>query len=430
MVYILVLFCSLLTIFTLVIFKKDLISPSFISCATFSFCSIILMLYQNEWGVSMNPITVIVIFLGLVSFTTGELLIRLSTKIQIKDNKSKLVIPYKRVVFFCVISIVSLVIYTQECYKLVGVNFSIDNFSYMLVRLRYLTVHTEASLGFIANILYYFCLAESYVVSYLLIYDIFLKKFSIKKDILYIVIIICSLIIQFFSTSRYTFFQFFSYIFVVFIFFNSNYYTVSKAFVKGLKNLFLTIMVCLLSFVFLGQFTNKSDMNMFFDSIAGYAASPVMAMDVKINQYGLGIQAEYFGETTLVGTFSTVNHILGTEIPSSRLLEFVYYNSSYDETNVYTSLYRYIHDYGFLGMLICQFLFGIIISIAYVKTKINNTPTAIILYSYYIYIVFLQCFDEEFLTTLFAPHTIMMFTFLWVISKHLIKKSNKIYEIN
>ena len=87
LIFSLIVLCA----FSYVYFKKDLLSPSFISIAMFLACAILAVLGLNSWNdiKLLDTRIVLIIILGMISFIYGEVLAKYLFKRKVKEEKEK-----------------------------------------------------------------------------------------------------------------------------------------------------------------------------------------------------------------------------------------------------------------------------------------------------------------------------------------------------
>ena len=78
MIFILLSLLILLSLFYYIIFRKDILSPSFIATLMFAVSTFVASLNVKKWGFSFDGFTVIVVITTLLSIGFGEILVRLN----------------------------------------------------------------------------------------------------------------------------------------------------------------------------------------------------------------------------------------------------------------------------------------------------------------------------------------------------------------
>ncbi len=134
--------------------------------------------------------------------------------------------------------------------------------------------------------------------------------------------------------------------------------------------------------------------------IAHYAGSPINLFDQYIkNPLPRG---EYFGEETFFSIYNALRKFGLTNYHKIAHLEFRYLVPNRINSNTYTALRRYYHDFGILGIIVFQALTSLFYSyVYYFKCRtVRCKPLTIILYSFAFYPVVLHPINEIFFSAL------------------------------
>lgn len=145
-----------------------------------------------------------------------------------------------------------------------------------------------------------------------------------------------------------------------------------------------------------------------FRVLVHYAGTNISGFDVYLNEMIIP-DTPYIGLLTLSPLTAILNHF-GLNYPTGMAyipLFTVFGNVS---TNVYSALFRYIIDYGFLGCGIIMFLlgFGYTLFYEYIAFK-NYKNWMVMLYSFISYPIFLLGREERFLNEIFTTWTVYTF---------------------
>ena len=157
----------------------------------------------------------------------------------------------------------------------------------------------------------------------------------------------------------------------------------------------IAVVVFLLLFTLLGYLTGKSQLRANpMEFIAYYTGMSIPSLDVYLKSAPK--ENVIFGQETLYGIHSILR-TLGFDLPIfTAPLEFVNFNG--DNGNVYTSLRRYINDYGIMGMFILQYLIGVFYSVIYKYVRYGRFSNfAIILYAFFAFALVMQPIEENLL---------------------------------
>jgi len=164
---------------------------------------------------------------------------------------------------------------------------------------------------------------------------------------------------------------------------------------QKIKNLHIIVFVVSIFFIFLTfqKFRSvKSDNSVknSTDFISLYFLSGGPAFSISENQ-----NSQYFGENTFRFYYALLHKIgLNQQNPKSFLNEFVEVPM---KPNVYTNIYPYYIDFGYIGIAILSILLGTFYGFIYRKTLYNKNY--LMLYTYFITILTMQYMSELFFTT-------------------------------
>ena len=182
------------------------------------------------------------------------------------------------------------------------------------------------------------------------------------------------------------------------------------------------IIVFLILFRFLGFLTGKTDVRNLWDDISIYIGSSIVGLNQYLREPG---QSEFFGKETLYNIYTILRKLRLTSIAEYNTpLEFIYFSDF--RTNIYTSLRRYIQDYGQFGMLFIFFIQGMFYSGWMEKIKRTTTSAInIIIFCSIFYPVVEVAIDEQFVSNIFTLATLYQSIYLYIFF-HLITR-RKIY---
>lgn len=385
--------------------NKDIISPWFLTCLSFFASVFFLILVSPTWGINVQSNTVWIILSAVAFFGVGEVLAqtlwnRAGYKSVRYFNCENSYIPVSSLKYGLVLAAETamLALYIYKSFVLVKSQFVSSQLSEMMAYLRFLLIHTDASLGLLGIMCYYLGFSFSLVAAFVLINNLLVIKRWEKKNLLLAGMILEGFVFLFFSASRYVFIIYLVAVAIIYI--NRLRATGSTRKIVNIKGMSYAIILGVLGlslFFVIGLFVGKNTGNA-FDAVAAYVASPIAALNEFINGNGQGSQG--WGGETLLGVRNMLRRF-GFEVQTqSRMLEFIEFgNGDNYTTNVYTSLRRYLNDFGFAGMCMVQMLFGFVFSLLYMVSFNKKKSVFIILYAYLNYKLVLQFFDEEFLTT-------------------------------
>ena len=157
-----------------------------------------------------------------------------------------------------------------------------------------------------------------------------------------------------------------------------------------------------------------------FEILAHYAGISLSAFDV-ILQYQLA-DSTLIGQTIFVGPYGNLN-TLGFDLPKPSIFLFFTYFYNID-TNVYTSLMRYYHDFSLLGMYLFALLIILIYTILYYVCRQCNSIPMIMAYATFVYPLYLFYVDDRIFIDFFGTQIIYVVVLQFILIKLLYKYKN------
>lgn len=188
---------------------------------------------------------------------------------------------------------------------------------------------------------------------------------------------------------------------------------------KLLSTAGLSFLAFFLLFVVIGTLFGKgiSANKSAFEILAHYAGISLSAFDV-ILQYQLA-DSTLIGQTLFVGPYANLN-TLGFDLPKpSVFLFFTYFNNI--DTNVYTSLMRYYHDFSLAGMYLFALLIIMVYTILYYICRQRNSIQMILAYATFVYPLYLFYVDDRIFMDFFGTQIIYIIVLQFILIKLLYK---------
>ena len=358
-----------LTVCNLKFNNKSLLAPSTIACIVFLFSAVLLVLNQHKWNYELNILTVLVIISSLIVFSIG---VNRGGKLQVAkktEESGDCIIFLKRNVcyLFNLIAFVVLLIYGLHQYKL---SLSLGNQGGILgitSTLRaYINTKPEIfQFGIFLNIGISALRAWSLVSLYILINKLVYKQ---KHLLRYFIPVLFWLIYIFFTTGRSAYIGFVAIaMFDIVLNYSQKHGSIAnkRVVVVGLVSLLCVFLLFCVS----GLLSGRMQIESLFDTISIYAGSSLVCFDAFIVN-GVGPQSLLFAQSTFRGIYNILRYA-GIPIPQySQHLPFVYFNGY--SSNIYTSFFPYINDFGFIGLILIEFLLGLLIGYCWKKACLGK----------------------------------------------------------
>ena len=154
-----------------------------------------------------------------------------------------------------------------------------------------------------------------------------------------------------------------------------------------------------------------------FEILAHYAGISLSAFDV-ILQYQL-VDSTLIGQTLFIGPYANLN-TLGFALPKPSIFLFFTYFYNID-TNVYTSLMRYYHDFSLLGMYLFALLIIMVYTILYYVCRQRNSIQMILAYATFVYPLYLFYVDDRIFMDFFGTQIVYIIVLQFILIKTLYK---------
>lgn len=419
----------ILIITSFLAFKKDIMSPTFISCSVYAFSVVLAMLGLNSWNneLSLSLQLIVIVVLGLLSFFAGEILARKFFGKDINEYKSKNHVKtinvnkwiYWLTICFIIITMILLVVeikricnfydfYSNSIPELLAFyRTKIGLFSTDLMK-------DNVDINFIVKQMKKTCDVLCVVWMYIF-FNNRINKVGLKKNILnFIPIVLCLACTLLTSGRSLLMHMIVSFVMMYLIIYYLNRKD-SRLF-KTIKILILSVIVVLPLFYLILPLTGRTTTENGFDYITFYLGTPIPSFNRSLNTNNSN---EYIGEDTFSGVYYSLNklNIIDYEKPSTH--EWTKFGSF--SSNVYTSFRSYYRDFGVIGVLLCQLLFGFLVSILYIRLKSVKGPLLTIIYSYFGYVLIDQIRDEQFynlISTSTIAYLLIIVVLYFVYIKH------------
>lgn len=429
MIYILFGLLVLFLFILLCLFKGNVLSPSVIFVSMFIISTLTALLNIENWGFSLNPITVFVITSVCVAFSFGEVIARM-VYFKTYKKRQRGILPLqpiklkkKPMIILGVCLIGLFFFYYSEnirMAKLAGWN---GQNGLMFNYARQATLRPDIY-GYMSRVAGYAKLISgvvAYIFSYYFFYDfIFFKK--IRYSYLFLVATYFPYIL--FATGRT------SIIFLIcfWIVVGSCLYMQKKNWKPyyyyrivffGILGLFLFFLL----FTLVGSLKSANIMENATYYISFYTGLSIPSLDEYLLRPRL--PGGKFGEHTLFGVY----HILRKFNLSKEYLyapyDFVSFNGV--KGNVYTMIRRYHEDFGYLGLYSLTVFLGFFYGFLFQKVK-NKRGLSLILYGMIFYPVVMVAIEDQFFLSLFSHTTLYRIFLLTILYKFLPQNSQ--YNLN
>ena len=416
------LFFVLFVIIVLIIFSLkrnnyEVISPCFLFLMPF-LLSLFFTIYNiDKWSVDLSEKTTLVIFLGLVSFVIGTMMLRRKNTVNIKYKEITNYVSTPKLLIWLIIQIFILFITYRVYSSLVGTSDikiimnSIRSETFKgsdgIIIPGYISLMTSFSLmsGLFTSLMVGYSLVTKFIGRY---------KFLILSFLNYTI----SILIFLLGGSRGG-----MYILLVslFISFFTFYYKKSQ-WTKKIKFRYIAI-AAIIVFISLYEFKNFA-LLMGKDYVANMDSSDYLSIYIgaQIKNLDCGLswdyESEVFGKETFRTFVQFFNGLFGDKkyADYNLFLPFNYVNG-YDMGNVYTTFFPFYLDFGYLGVVILSFFMGLISQFVYNKMKTSENPINLysVVYGFIGYALFFSFFSDKFYEEIISVNFIRFFMIIIIL---------------
>lgn len=422
-----------LSVFSYFIFKKDILSPAFISCIMFEISTILSVIGKFSWNdeKSLSIQTILIIVVGLLSFILGEwtfkkYFIKKKEKYDkngllsnIKISNYKYILMY----FFVVATIVLLILELVRICRFYGCN--TYNISEMLNFYRHKSVlyenvlskdHTD--INFFVKQMHKVCVVICVINIYIFINNFFYKDDKKKNFIQSLILIILCLIESLLTSGRALLMHYLICILFLFVFFARKKYKLSNIKIAIYSLSFISVMIIL--FYCIAPLMGRGTSGGMIEYISFYFGTTIPSLNRFITD--LPKHSMYIGEETFPGIYLILNKM--NIIPYTRNSAYgwqIFANGA--GSNVYTAFRAYYFDFSWLGLIICQFIFGFFMNKLYSLKEKDRIY--LIIYSFYFYILIEQIRAEQFFNIISSTTVAYLFLFI-ILCKFVFKEKQEI----
>jgi oligosaccharide repeat unit polymerase len=373
-----------LAIGTLIVFyvnNKKLLSPTLILFAMFTLSIFFLIINRNFSLLEISLKTYLVIITSLFAWGFGEIL---SKSAYIKRKKPILslapkymILPSNRILFISCLIISGVAVSEYYRFASIGKLLGGDNIvSYYILVRSYVVEGQNSNLQssmFAATKTVVAMITLAKTLTYFLIVLFFYNKYFhgvIKYK--YLLPVLFYLPILFFTTSRSTFLELFSFIFLTMLLIRSQSIGWGKDSFKILRKMTIPLLIITLGFFAVGFLRSNGIGTMFsrdmFNNVSKYFGSSIIGLDIMLNSR-IDFSGKFAEHT--IPILYTILEKIGFAFDKSPLHSNFFYIGNGQSSNIYTALRKPILDFGILGMLATRVCMGFIYGFIY-RYYINN----------------------------------------------------------
>lgn len=430
MIYVLLVGLILELIYCYFVFNKDLFSPSAIICEVFILSTIACIFNIDKWGVDLGSDTVTVILGGNAVFITASTVVHC---IYEKKHKHKKKMEKEKLNYINISNIIMVLValtYLVFSILYIRTNLSVMNeisqggdLSVAMGIYRHETVHENAEflpawmtrMNVVLNV-------GIYVLLYVFINNFIVDKKK-KSNYLILMSIIIYLASSMFTAQRTTILLAFIYaLFATYSLLNRQYQFVQKLNTRYLiRGLLVTVAFLMLFGLTRGLF-GRSTKDSAFDNVTHYMGNSIEALDLFIKE---PIESNQFGEELFRQARVLLSRYGLAERTTMDIAHLEFRRDANDNItgNVYTAYRYYIHDFGYLSIIVFQIIVAVFYSIWYEKLNHRRLKDGIdlsfIIYAWFCLPLFRFSITNEFFNK--ATQFVYLYLILFLIWKMILR---------
>ena len=363
----------ILSIIYYYIFKKDVLSVSFISCLVFALSTLAAVIsYKlgNSWNyIELHKQTAIYIVIAMICVGVGEHIVRIFFKKKKKEeNEIKLIEITQFKILICIVFllITFLLIYIDMS-KITNTKVISEMINiYKTNSAMYNDSDNIEQINFIYTQMYRVSTAIGIIFLYIYVNNMCFNH-KLKYNFRFITPIIISMCLSIFLGGRSAIMRF---IVAAFIFFMIIYNKKKKINLKKFITITISILIIVLPlfYILLGAIGQTTQTN-FGNYITFYLGSPIPSFDEYLeDSWTDEVLSEQFGEHTFIGIQQILYKLGIIDYYNVYQSEWIDFGNGL-KCNVFTGIKTYLQDFGVGGVIIFQILFGIIYTYLYLKGK-------------------------------------------------------------
>lgn len=407
MIYIFLFTIIVFFFMTLILFKFDMSSPSFMLCASYVMCSMMTALNYKAWGIVLSYNTIFIVLFGILLFVLANLAgYYIYDKLPKKSVKRSIVkeiyVPNRVYILSIILLCLSLIVYIVKISKIASLYGNYGSIISMMENARKILTSENIGVGFLAQQLFNVSHVLTYIYLYLYIYNYFVLRKKYKK---YLIPILLYCILSLMTTGRIYLLYFVTAFYTLFFIYNNNFNlnNFKKKFQIIVKAIFLVLSFLVL-FGLLANVVGRNTTHSVWEQISIYLGGPLVALE-KFLQNSIESRNKVWGSETFLGIYRILNQFGLSDITLTRHLEYVRFGNNWG--NVYTAFRRYIHDFGIVGTFIIQIILGFSYGLFYrvIRNKFIFDKKVLI-YIMFVYPIILHPIDDLFLSNVLTPITV------------------------
>lgn len=417
-IYYLLLTLIILLLISFVIFKKDIMAPAFILCATFILSTLFTIYNIDTWSINLQWSTYKIVISGvcifiIVAFTFNTFfdfikkkpnkVLNLDSSIDVKYKEIR--VQNYKLIFFIVFALLVSLLYVREVMQIAeayGGGTWTEKMKIYRDNVSYGILDEDESIPVLINQSYQAVTLMGFIFIYIAINNYLVNK---KISKLLLITIIVAFASSFLSAGRLDLVRYpVAALTIYYVLWNRQFSWKKHIGFKFIVKALLLMLLIFVAFVLLKGVVGRIDDRDPFYYISYYLGGPIYNLDLFLKN------PPPFSNIWGKETFFGINNFLGGILNNSDLRYIVHkefrFSNGLSTGNVYTLFRSYIYDFGYSGLLILTSTFSAIFAIFYnmVKIKKNNGnfDFSLLVYSYLVFCVYTAFFADYLFASFFS----------------------------
>jgi len=432
MLYIILIVILLIILYFIYKLYNDFLSPSF-AYTSFMLVSVfsafIGLKYWNNIT-NLKLITCLILMLSVLSFCVGEVLVRKIYKKYLDDKKEKTIVEkhevewWKIILELIFVLATTILLYNEVKRIAIIGGYESGGFGVMIGKYRDLSslfntdiIKNGQGINIIVSQMRKICEVLCYINIFLLIKNFVEGKKSLK-NFGYLSVILLVFFLSLLTAGRMQMLIYFVSAIFIFIVLKLRDNSFKNLIKKYIKYFALLMVVIIVGFYLMLPLSGRKTETNIVSYMSFYLGTSIPSLDIYLSKDVP--EAEFFGEETLRGIQTVLFKLkLSDYIQpiSKEWINFEDENGKLLQSNIFTSGKRYYHDFGFIGIIICQLIFSITFSLLYLISINKKKAISIIFMSMYYFMILDQVRDEWFFYDFVHINSVFKFAMLFIIFK-------------
>lgn len=373
-IYILLFFIIMLVIIAYKLSHSDIMAPSVLLACGYLVACISCILNIEKWGVDLHFNTSFLILLGIICFVSGDQFSRIFFRDRLLHTNEMsptktITIPAAIVVIFSLFNMVVMILYLREIISIAGG--LLATFNETMNEYRHAYAYTDVQVSTALVQLTKISKGSAYTFLYIFMNNIFVddnlsRKKRVFHNFKYLIPTILFLLMTFLKGGRLNLIMMMvAALFLGYYQWHRKVGWNRKISGKFIKQLALYFVIFVLLFYYTKELVGRQNKDTLLDYITTYFGGSFQLLDQYMNSstpnnYGLESFPGILQSLYKLGFYNDYIH---------KSLEFRTTPSGIYLGNIYTGLRRFYNDFGYVGVVIMQFIYGFLFGIVYTYIK-------------------------------------------------------------